>query len=86
MRSPYILFFSFALLFSYNCKKQPNALSKKDLASWEIGPFTKIDRLNPILKPDQSLMFLDPVSGEETAPVFFPENDHMLPYEQTGGV
>ncbi|MFT6722120.1 MAG: putative GH43/DUF377 family glycosyl hydrolase [Flavobacteriaceae bacterium] len=135
MKSPYILFFSFALLFSYNCKKQPNALSKKDLASWEIGPFTKIDRLNPILKPDPSLMFLDPVSGEETAwegrnvlnpsavvkdgkvyliyraqdqkmtsriglaisedgvhftkqntPIFFPDNDHMLPYEQIGGV
>lgn len=34
---------------------------------WEIGPFVKQDAENPILSPDPSLVFVDPISGEETA-------------------
>lgn len=124
----------FILLALVGCKREmkPDYSLNKN---WEIGPFEKQDSINPILRPDPSILFTDPVSGEvtawegrnvlnpsavvkdgkvhliyraqdenmtsriglaisedglhftkEAAPIFYPENDHMLVYEAFGGV
>jgi len=44
-----------------------NVAASAAMKPWEIGPFTKIDSLNPVLTPDPSVLFLDPVNNEEVA-------------------
>ena len=61
------LIFLSLLIGLSSCKKP---IDQKDAAAqknWEIGPFVKQDAENPILVPNSKLVFIDPVSGEETA-------------------
>ncbi|MDP4656839.1 MAG: glycoside hydrolase family 130 protein [Algoriphagus sp.] len=124
-----------ALVSMTSCNNLEHKVEPLMQNKWEIGPFVKQDADNPILTPDPSLVFVDPVSGVETAfegrnvlnpsavvkdgkvhllyraqdekmtsriglatsedgihfikepaPIFFPDNDAMLVYENNGGV
>ena len=44
--------------------------------NWQLGPFEKIDNVNPILKPSSTLSFEDPIRKE---PVFFEEKNVLNP-------
>lgn len=66
---------TFALLITvslFSC----NAPTTTELDSWELGPFEKLDAVNPILKPSTDLSFSDPIRKEE---VFFEEKNVLNP-------
>ena len=61
------LFFLGLLISLSSCKRPVNQKETSGQKNWEIGPFVKQDAENPILVPNPELVFLDPVSGVETA-------------------
>jgi len=61
------LFFLGFLISLSSCNKSVVQKDTSDKKVWEMGPFLKQDSENPILTPNPELVFLDPVSGEETA-------------------
>lgn len=58
---------SLFILLALGACKLENQEEKTLATNWEIGPFEKQDTINPILRPDPSVLFTDPVSGTETA-------------------
>ena len=61
------LIFLSLLIGLSSCKKPIDQKDAEAQKNWEIGPFVKQDAENPILVPNSELVFIDPVSGEETA-------------------
>jgi len=61
------LIFLSLLIGLSSCKKPIDQKDTTTQKNWEIGPFVKQDAENPILVPNSELVFIDPVSGEETA-------------------
>lgn len=67
------LFLSFTLFFSNSHEATPNDVSlnsafyfsrQDSFPSWMIGPFTKLDDVNPCLTPDGTQMFACPVRND----------------------
>lgn len=54
-----VLFASLTFVIIGCAQQQDN---EKDNKNWVLGPFKKVDRVNPILKPDSSSTFEDPIS------------------------
>jgi hypothetical protein len=52
---PSLLFFSIS----------SNAQSANTLPSWALGGFVRPANVNPIISPDSSSVFIDPMSGKE---------------------
>jgi beta-1,2-mannosidase len=54
------------LMFLYGCEihaqKQTGSLPE-----WTIGPFTRVPGVNPVLSPDTTNLFTDPMSGKKVA-------------------
>ncbi|NVJ72046.1 MAG: glycosidase, partial [Flavobacteriaceae bacterium] len=66
--------FSIATLFTIlSCQNTPQIQEEQ---SWQLGPFEKLDKVNPILKPSTDLSFMDPIRKEE---VFFEEKNVLNP-------
>ncbi|MCB0635355.1 MAG: hypothetical protein KDC54_01995, partial [Lewinella sp.] len=60
------IFFTLAMAFLAAC--QPTSPVEEPPAHhWPLGPFTKVDSLNPIMWPDSTLTFADPLRGETVA-------------------
>ena len=51
-----------ALVSMTSCNNLEHKVEPLMQNKWEIGPFVKQDADNPILIPDPSLVFVDPVS------------------------
>ena len=58
------LFIACLFIFLSACNQPDNKKPVQD-NSWTIGPFVKTDSLNPILLPDTSQVFTDPVSQQK---------------------
>src|SRR5437868_4830912 len=44
-----------------------NNLAAQSLPSWAFGPFTRPDKVNPVLSPNAKSSFTDPMSGKTIA-------------------
>ena len=44
-----------------------NSCNLHDEEQWELGPFVKVDSVNPVLTPDSTPMFTDPIWNKEIA-------------------
>lgn len=65
---------SCAVVFTIlSCQNTPQIHQE---SSWQLGPFDKLDEVNPILKPSTELSFMDPIRKEE---VFFEEKNVLNP-------
>ena len=67
MKKTFYFLLLLSLILELGCENKPNNPQESVQSNWEIGPFIKQDVENPILIPNPELVFLDPVSGEETA-------------------
>jgi predicted GH43/DUF377 family glycosyl hydrolase len=65
MRTYYLLFFSICLLFSCASSKSVSTKTNVHNASWMLQPFVKQDAVNPILAPDTSATFHDPILNKQ---------------------
>ena len=59
----------------YGCKGTKEQKTKSE-SNWTLGGFVRPDKLNPIIKPDSTTTFLDPMSGKA---VKWEENDTFNP-------
>jgi beta-1,2-mannosidase len=64
------------LMACNNSPDQPVKEKKETIAEWSILPFTKVDSVNPIMKPDAASVFNDPILR---APVKWEEKDVFNP-------
>lgn len=67
MKKPFYFLLLLSVILELGCENKPTNPQESVQSNWEIGPFIKQDAENPILIPNPELVFLDPVSGEETA-------------------
>ncbi len=57
--------FLFILTLNFSCKKGSTSLtSDAEHPDWSFPYFEKVDSLNPILQPDPSQIFVDPITGD----------------------
>src|ERR1700737_3223545 len=77
MKSKHFLH-ALAILFMAcnNSSDQPVKEKKESIGEWSILPFTKIDSVNPVMKPDPGSIFNCPVLR---APVKWEEKDVFNP-------
>lgn len=61
MKSPYLIVALICLIVA--CAPQPQEEKTKDLSSWMITGFTKVDSLNPILTPSSEQEFTEPIDN-----------------------
>jgi predicted GH43/DUF377 family glycosyl hydrolase len=62
-----LLFILFPLLSVLAACQSGPAPAEAPATDWTLGPFTKVDSLNPILWPDNTLTFADSLRGETVA-------------------
>jgi predicted GH43/DUF377 family glycosyl hydrolase len=68
-----LMVLAFTLTISCKLQKKDNETS---VPSWTLGGFTRPDQINPIIEPDSTTTFLDPMSGKM---VRWEENDTFNP-------
>ncbi|UIR54983.1 glycoside hydrolase family 130 protein [Sphingobacterium sp. SRCM116780] len=65
----------FFLALTLSCKHQKDE-NKQIVPDWTLGGFTRPEKVNPIIEPDSTASFLDPMSGKM---VRWEENDTFNP-------
>src|SRR5580765_1589235 len=52
-------------LFFLSCNNGNESAKTEGKTDWQLIPFTKVDSVNPILTPDSTSVFLDPILNRE---------------------
>jgi beta-1,2-mannosidase len=60
-------FFACCIIFSCNDEEKQASQQAANADEWQLGPFVKVDSVNPVLKPDSLPMFNCPVRGSAVA-------------------
>lgn len=76
MRFIFYTFLFSCFLLSCSAPKQVHQHTNSNAESWSLGPFIKQDAANPVLQPDSSAVFQDPILN---APVKWIEKDVFNP-------
>ena len=65
----FIVAFLFTCCIIFSCNDEGKEASQTQAAAdeWQIGPFVKVDSVNPIMKPDSLPVFNCPVRGSKVA-------------------
>jgi predicted GH43/DUF377 family glycosyl hydrolase len=64
MSRGYLLIGAFAIAIAA-CNNRSSAGIKNEEGNWQLGPFSKVDSVNPVLVPDSNSTFEDPILNKE---------------------
>lgn len=73
MKTKFLILLSAALFISCKGERQ---ITKSNTPDWTLGGFTRPEGINPVISPDSTTVFLDPMSGNM---VRWEENDTFNP-------